>query len=117
AEVRLERSFDRQGLLPDALELAHGREAAGLIFSLALLMSTVGRGAAREKARMTRKPPQSWANDPFAYHQAVRAAIAFLRNARPGAPDFKRRDDLDTWQPKKDANELIRAVKGNSVTG
>jgi hypothetical protein len=114
AELRIEKSFEREGLLPDALELSHGREAAGLIFALGLLMTVGGRAAAYEKAITTKKPVQPWATDPYAYDQAVRSVVALLELARPGKPDFSIRPDVDEGRPKDYANDLVRAVKGTA---
>src|SRR5262245_2407464 len=43
AELRLERTFRDQSLLPDALELAYGRQLAGLLMILARAMKDGGQ--------------------------------------------------------------------------
>jgi hypothetical protein len=45
AEVRIERSFDRQDLLPEVLSLAYGKRAASLLMRLGPLISDRTLGA------------------------------------------------------------------------
>src|SRR5437868_12650617 len=45
AQIRLERSFEKQSLLSEALELAYGPRLAGVLFLLGELMAEVGTSA------------------------------------------------------------------------
>src|SRR3954454_12478893 len=46
AEVRLERSFDREALLLEVLELRYGSPLAGLLMAMGAAMDGAGRSAA-----------------------------------------------------------------------
>lgn len=86
AQFRIERSFDRQNLLGEALELAYGREAAALIMVIAREMVRAGRVS----AAISRGPSfmDRWLDDPYAYDQATRAVGTILDAFRPaGNPD------------------------------
>jgi hypothetical protein len=121
-ELRLERSFDRQGLISDALELAFGREAGGLGLAVTAVMNVAGRSAAHWKAEGTGVPREkrvAWIDDPYAYDQAMRAAIAMLEQARPegdpAAPEYSRKEGQDENLPKLYVNELILSLRGEAL--
>ena len=48
-EIRLERSFEHQSLLPDILSLAFGSEVAGLLIALGHAMNDAGRHHRRKR--------------------------------------------------------------------
>jgi len=88
-EMRLQRSFDLQDLLADALVLAYGEQLAGIILMMAAVMDRTGRTAAHwamAKRRYTGTPLEdidAWMEHSFAYDQAVEGAMAVLMWARP----------------------------------
>jgi hypothetical protein len=81
-ELRLDKSFDLQSLLGDALELAYGREAAAIIMVLAREMVQSGRISALISSG-ARDAMADWLLDPYAYKQAVNAAAAVLEAFKP----------------------------------
>jgi hypothetical protein len=81
AEIRLDKSFEHQDLLPGVLSLAFGPEVAALAIGIAALMSTVGREAA--SPNFASKGTQDWIDNPYAFQQAVDAAQLFLEKVRP----------------------------------
>lgn len=78
AEFFLERAFDRQELLVEALTLAFGREPAGLLLAVADVMDANWMLAQREAGKRS-----SWFDDAYAYDQAVRAANKVFEALRP----------------------------------
>ena len=105
AELRLERSFDRQDLLSEALSLNYGKDLAGMLMLLgsAMLFSgylhSVGSQPFAKGA---------WTEDPDAYEQAVQAATMILEAMRPeGARSAK------FGRGPEVAIELIKAVRGD----
>ena len=80
AEVRLERSFDRQELLSDALSLAYGKQIAGLLMMLGCVMCDVGNRQRQQKQGNT---DEHWTSDGYALRSAVEAAVALLIAALP----------------------------------
>ncbi len=114
AELRLERSFERQDLLPETLALAFGQEAGGLLMAAGMVMTTVGSDAGRDLSRKTRTEPRNWIDDPYAFDQALRAMIDMLDRARPPgdpATDAIRRLRSDA-RPIIYAGELAMAIDG-----
>jgi len=87
AEFRLERSFDHQDLLQNAMELAYGRPLAGVLLILAKAIKGAGEnaafGAATVSSSHTLDGPPKWLDIPYAYDQAVRAANRILEAVRP----------------------------------
>ena len=81
-EHRLEKSFEREGLLPEVLELAYGRQLAGLLMALGWAMRDAGRMAGFHK-HATLEASEQWTDDPYAYDQAMKAVGAILVAARP----------------------------------
>jgi predicted transcriptional regulator len=78
-ELRLERSFEREELLSEALVLAYGEQAAGLILLLGTAMDMAGRFS---HFAATRKHT-SWVENPYAFDQAAQAALKLIEAARP----------------------------------
>ncbi|MBV9859869.1 MAG: TraY domain-containing protein [Alphaproteobacteria bacterium] len=82
AQFRLERSFDRESLFPDSLKLAFGPGLSGMLFMLGRVMSESGRSALFQKSNGA-PASAGWLADPFAYAEAVAAAIKVLEEFRP----------------------------------
>jgi hypothetical protein len=83
-EFRLERSFERQHLLPDALELSYGRRLAGILLLMGSAMASAVRFSGKEPTT-----DEEW---PFAAesgYAAVQVAIHVLGIAgwADGEPD------------------------------
>jgi DNA end-binding protein Ku len=98
AELRLERSFDRQDLLSEALTLGYGRKLAGIIMALGFVMD----GAARSRQMPLDPSEKDWTEDPEAFERAFQAARTLLTAARPQGPS-----------PKLTASDLGRAFTKN----
>jgi hypothetical protein len=82
AEMRLERSFEREGLLPEILELKFGRPAAGIILAIGCAVRDAARSYEIEHAREIETAP-NWALDPDGFDLAADAAVAVLDMLRP----------------------------------
>jgi hypothetical protein len=98
-EFRLERSFERQDLLADALELAYGRDIAAIL--LILIREFVHNGRLGADVSRTDRTPQqaqnlgleqrelelsrteNWQLNPDGYEWALQAAIAVIEQFRP----------------------------------
>jgi len=87
-EMRLDRSFEREDLLEEALELAFSREPAGLLSTIAHAMVSAGRFGALLSLD-TLDAVDDWPYDPYAYHQAACAAITVLEQVRPAGNRWK----------------------------
>jgi predicted transcriptional regulator len=82
AEARIEQSFYREGLLDDALELAFGRQVAGILLVIASAMTRAGRiGGFQSEGSF--EAMENWLSDAYAYGQAVKAANEVLNAFRP----------------------------------
>jgi hypothetical protein len=108
AELRLEQSFERQALLPQILDLAYGRKAAGLL--LAVLYQTVrdGRiGAAQSGGSF--EALNNWPDDFFACQQAARGAAAMFKGMQPppGTASLVSNPADPMWQDQVDAHAAI----------
>lgn len=92
AEFRLDRSFDRQDLLQESLQLAYGAPMAQLLQAIGWVMSTAGPAAAVEAlgdktgAERWLIAKDKWATVPEGRSEAAEAAIALLRWFQAG-PD------------------------------
>lgn len=118
AEARLERSFDRLSLMPEVLELAYGRGAAGCIMMMAQAFSDAGTVAGRMRDPMG----SDWTNDKWAFAQAMAAVqkvvepyfTAEKHEEQPAPPpaaiEWKRKHDSDF--PEVIAGGISRAVIG-----
>ena len=95
AQIRLEKSFEKQELLVGALELAYGPRLAGILFLLGEMMSEVGASAAFASGESV-EAMRSWLDDPFAYDQAITAVYDILTSFRPaGEPHVLRKNGKD----------------------
>ena len=81
-ESRLDRSFERQGLLSEVMELAYGSHLAATLMHLGRAMARTGRHCGFMKNR-TIEAADNWFLDPYAFDQAVQAANWFLEGVRP----------------------------------
>lgn len=141
AELRLERSFDREDLLSETLTLAYGPRLAGILLLLGAALQETGRvaavlatpkPAAPSKIRGVSPSGQDdvafellydttklWLDDPFAYDQAMSAAIAVLEAARPAGDPKPPAGSVAavnsaqglTWSTIS-ANAILHALKG-----
>ncbi len=84
AEVRIEQSFVRQGLLAPALELAYGRKAAAILLATAHAFTHEGRAAAVISGGSI-DAVDNWTTDPFAFGQATKAVAEMLARLSPPA--------------------------------
>jgi hypothetical protein len=120
AELRLERSFDREQLLPEILTLAFGAELAGILLMLGTAMHETGT-ATGFMSKFTLEGASAWFNDPFAYEQAKQAALQILRSLKPAGevvapkvpsviPDIAEKLGIGF------ANSVLAAVSGEDGT-
>lgn len=79
AEMRLDRSFDREDLLPQALSLVYGPRAAGLVLAIAAAMDKAGFSEVVSSQYET----YHWVDSPPLYKEAEQAANVILRAFRP----------------------------------
>ena len=114
AEFRLDRSFDREDLLSEALALAYGRKVAGILLAIAYVMDAASRLAERNIWNPFRK---DWTDDPERFDHAVQAATALLYAVRPPGeiPDRSSerssdRRDPGTWL----ISELLLALRDDN---
>jgi hypothetical protein len=82
AQIRLERSFEKQDLLGNALELAYGSRFGGVLLLAAEMAAEVGRLAGYISGE-SHAAILNWIDDPFAYDQAVITADLILNAFRP----------------------------------
>lgn len=83
AEVRLERSFDREDLLSEGLTLAFGDRLAGLLIMLGMAMAGAAAVAPPDQGRRRLFHDDWWASDPDCYETAAFAAKILLDSGRP----------------------------------
>ena len=83
AELRLERSFEHQDMLGEALSLAFGSKPAGVVQAVARAMHDAGTTAAILARPTDRDASGNWINDPFAFQQARAAVISVLDAFKP----------------------------------
>jgi hypothetical protein len=110
AAVRLERSFDRQDLLSEALTLAFGKEPAGLLMMLGYVMGPSGYVALHREDRLPFNLGQ-WISHPAAYDQAVQGAIRVLNALRPPGEVPQSATDHGV----QIADYMIRSVGGGPI--
>jgi hypothetical protein len=82
AEFRLEWALRTDKLLSQALEIAYGRELAGLVRAMARPMKEAGTMAGVHAVRAPEDWREWWKN-PYAYDEFVRAAVCVLEAFRP----------------------------------
>jgi TraY domain len=115
AELRLERSFDRQDLLPEVLVLAYGRHLAGILMMLAVAMDDLGklqidaRGSRRRADSLLADSP--WIGDPIAYDSALEAAVALLIALRPPSDSTILVQQGDEERSERLLTDFVRAVR------
>jgi hypothetical protein len=83
AEVRLERSFERQDLLSEVLSQTYARPLAGLLLALGTAMTKAGLLEHWARTPAYAGNFEEWLNDPTAFNEAVIAAKNLLNAARP----------------------------------
>jgi hypothetical protein len=83
AELRIERSFEHEGLLGEALSLSYGPNLAGVLQLIADVMHHAGVGGAFVKAGGSVADAQNWLEVPYAYDQAFKGAAKVLEAFRP----------------------------------
>lgn len=134
AEYRIERSFDRQQLYVEVMELRFGRPLAGLILAMGEAMSSaleiIGIYAANSSGLASiyssgSYSDEQWLQDPHAFDQVTKSAITMLEAFRP-AGDVHMSASLAEGRAKSGmladdlakfvTAPLIEALKGN-VTG
>jgi hypothetical protein len=81
-ELRLEQSFQNERSTLAALEFAYGAGLSGLLLAIGEAMNAAGRHAGFS-TKFTLDGSNSWWNDPYAFDQAVKAAIFILEAFRP----------------------------------
>ncbi|MFO1087039.1 MAG: TraY domain-containing protein [Reyranellaceae bacterium] len=91
AELRLERSFERENLLYEALEIAYGRQLAGLILLAADVMQQVILAHAVIKS-VPDTPARHISSDgqlevPYVFDDSVRAMTVALQALRPNSDE------------------------------
>ena len=93
AQFRLERSFDRENLLTDALDLAYGPRTAALVLMIAEAMDATGSYSGFAKIG-TLEGSRNWTDDPYSYDQVVQSIITILEAFRPeGTPESPHKRD------------------------
>src|SRR5262245_19190577 len=80
AELRLERSFEREDLLSEVLALHFGRQLAGILIAVGLGMDGAGR------LKQTNPFERDWMDKRDRFDHAFRAAVALLDAMRPAGP-------------------------------
>jgi hypothetical protein len=83
AELRLERSFEREDLLPELLRTAFGSVTAGHLLVIGFLMTNAGLREYWSRHSDDLAGEHSWPNDPTAFDQAVQSALTWLNAAKP----------------------------------
>jgi hypothetical protein len=118
AELRLERSFDRQDLLLEVLTMSFGsKQLAGLVFMLGLVMLEAGDQMAyrllddKDADFGVLSDAAFWLAAPQVCDVAIEAAITVLESIRPSGPTW-----VDAGFGACIANGLIKSLrkeKGN----
>jgi hypothetical protein len=82
AELRLERSFRDDDLLPQLMAAAYGEKLAAVLMIVGAAMAEAGRTAGFQETR-TPEGAVEWFDRPVAYDQAAQAAKAVLGTLAP----------------------------------
>jgi hypothetical protein len=107
AEMRIERSFDREALLSEVLSLAYGRETAGLLIMLGVTMKAVAD-------RSSRAAHGHSLVDGSTYVEVEQAVISLLRAGRPReAPQLPTPKNPGSYGLFL-ANQMIRTLQGDA---
>jgi hypothetical protein len=85
AEFRLEASFRNEDLLSQVLQLAYGRQFAGVLMMLGRVMRRIGERCALD-ATYSYDAVDRWFEVPYAANQAILAAMRVLERCRPPGP-------------------------------
>ena len=112
AEIRLEKSFERQDLLPEVLSLAYGRETAGFLMLFGLAMRETGDFFhASKQSDQAASRAERWPDNPRAYDNVVHAVTALLEMNR------RRKSLSDPSFGHACALQLIKAVQNPGTRG
>jgi hypothetical protein len=119
AEARLERTFQDEQLLPQLLEIAYGREVAGLLLALGSVMRDAGQHAG-VRSLNTFSGAAEWFANPIAYGEARAAAATVLDALRPfgdlpGAPEVNA--DAAAGLGKQIADGMLEALSNPAREG
>jgi hypothetical protein len=79
AELRLEQSFEREGLLPDVLSLAYGPQLGAVL----ILLGEVMKGAGERAGIDSTGTHEGWLEDPYAFNVSMVVANNLLELLRP----------------------------------
>jgi hypothetical protein len=109
AEIRLSRSFERQGLLVEALTLTYDTRTAALLILIGLVMEEVGFVRRWQQRSVLSEPEGHWTSDPSAYEQALQGVVALLNAARPEGPIAS-----TAQYGVEAAGKIVRAARGDS---
>ncbi len=82
AELRLDRSFERQDLAEEVLTATYGHELAGLLMILGRTMKDVGMSAGFAAIRGV-AVRANWLQNPYAFDQVANAAETIIEKFRP----------------------------------
>ncbi len=104
AELRLERSFERQDLAEEVLTVAYGRQLAGLLTALGRTMKDAGTMAGFQST-FTLEGSSDWLENPYAFDQAARAVTTIIEAFRPSG---------EVVEPKPQ-NIVVAGVRGTKV--
>ena len=136
AELRLERSFEREDLLTEVLELRYGKPFAGLLMMLADVMVDAATHAAVTKSNLEpgSSRPEYWLNDPYAFHRMTEAAKEILKAASPAGEvdadsvpgevaaalgwseaEIERRRTIEAEKPRTLVIEMVRTIQGKAT--
>ncbi len=84
-EALIEQGMQARGLLDQALDLAFGRRAAGLVLTVLQVIDDIGSHAGFASVR-TLEGAKDWLNNPYAYDQVVEGVVLVLESMRPEGP-------------------------------
>jgi hypothetical protein len=82
AELRLEQSFEAEKIALSGLDLRFGRHWTGILLAIAQAAQNTGTRALMV-SRWNFEGCEDWVLDPYAYDQAMRAAVFLLEHFRP----------------------------------
>jgi hypothetical protein len=98
AELRLERSFDADNIVSEALTMAYGSDVAKIVKVMLPAMNSAGRAVILQRFFAKRKPVEiEWTRVPAAYDAAVQIAREILNSAMP--PEEMGHDQFLTINP------------------
>lgn len=125
AEMRLERSFRDESLIPQLLDAAYGRQTAGLLMLLARVIRDTAHTSAFMR-ELSLESAEDWMRHPWAYRQ-VEEAVHLVFDALRPAGEAKLPEVLEgatgdllnafTQYGRGVASAVLRAAAGHSVSG